>query len=56
MDPNEGDIRDAILVYCDMETRATCVMPKPVSSPEIHYKGRESEIWLGEIENGMKVG
>lgn len=38
-----------------MENKATCIMPKPVRSPEIQYKGRDSEIWLGEVENGMKV-
>lgn len=38
-----------------MENKATCIMPKPVRSPEIQYKGKDSEIWLGEVENGMKV-
>lgn len=55
VDPNDGDIKDAILVYCDMEKKATCIMPKPAQSSEIRYKGRDPEIWLGEIENGMKV-
>lgn len=55
MDPNEGDIKDAILVYCDMKKRASCILPKPERSPEVNYQGKEMEIWLGEIENGLKV-
>lgn len=55
VDPNDGDIKDAILVHCDMEKKATCIMPKPARSPEIRYQGRDPEIWLGEIENGMEV-
>lgn len=55
VDPNDGDIKDSILVYCDMERKATCIMPKPAQSPEIQYRGREPEIWLGEIDNGLKV-
>lgn len=38
-----------------MEEKATCVLPQPTKSPEIHYVGTESEIWLGDIDNGMKV-
>lgn len=55
IDPNEGDTRDAILVHCDMPNRATCLLPRPEKSPEINYIGEEQEIWLGEIQNGMKV-
>lgn len=55
IDPNDGDPRDAILVYCDLKTRATCVIPSPMKSNEISYIGKEPEIWLGEIENGMKI-
>jgi collagen type II alpha len=55
VDPNEGDPKDAILVYCDMKKKATCVVPKPEKSSEIHYEGKEAEIWLGEIKNGLKV-
>lgn len=56
MDPNEGDSKDAILVHCDMENKATCIVPKPERSPEIQHRGGESEIWLGELKNGLKVG
>jgi collagen type II alpha len=55
IDPNDGDIRDAILVYCDLKLRATCVIPSPTKSNEISYTGRESEIWLSELENGLKI-
>lgn len=55
IDPNEGDTRDAILVYCDAKKRATCLLPNPVRSPEINYITDQPETWLSEIENGMKV-
>jgi hypothetical protein len=38
-----------------MKKKATCVVPKPEKSSEIHYEGKEAEIWLGEIKNGLKV-
>lgn len=55
IDPNDGDKRDAILVYCDMPKKATCVMSQPEKSGHISYVGDENEIWLGEIDGGMKV-
>lgn len=55
VDPNDGDTRDAILVYCDLKKRATCVMPSPKMSNEVSYKGKEAEIWLSEISNAMKI-
>lgn len=55
IDPNDGDKRDAILVYCDMPKKATCVMAQPQKSDHISYVGDENEIWLGEVEGGMKV-
>lgn len=55
MDPNEGDIRDAIVVMCIMEKRSTCLLPQPERTPEITYVGNEQEVWLGEMEGGMKV-
>ena len=45
IDPNDGDPRDAILAHCDMEKRATCVIPQPDRSPEINYRGDEQEVW-----------
>lgn len=55
VDPNEGDIRDAILVRCDMVNKATCLYPQPNRTPEITYVGEEQEIWVTEVEGGMKV-
>lgn len=55
VDPNDGDKNDAILVYCDMEKRATCVMAQPQQSGHINYVGEENEVWLGEVDGGMKV-
>lgn len=55
IDPNDGDIRDAILVHCDMDRRASCIMPSPMRSKEISHVGTESEMWLGEMEGGMKL-
>jgi hypothetical protein len=55
VDPNEGDIRDAILVHCDMVNKATCLYPQPNHTPEITYVGEEQEIWVTEVEGGMKV-
>lgn len=55
VDPNEADIRDAILVHCDMDNKATCVFPSPSRSPEINYIGDKTEIWLEDFEKGIKV-
>lgn len=55
IDPNDGDKNDAILVYCDMPKRATCVKAQPQRSKNIQYVGDEKEIWLSEVHNGMKM-
>lgn len=55
IDPNEGDIRDAILVYCDAEKRATCILPNPSRSSEITHITDQQETWLSEIDSGIKV-
>lgn len=55
IDPNEGDVRDAILVYCDAKTKSTCVLPQPLRTKELHHIGDEKEVWLGEMEAGMKI-
>jgi collagen type II alpha len=55
IDPNEGDIRDAILVYCDLEKRATCILPKPTQTAELSPKNVDQESWLSEIPGGMKI-
>lgn len=49
VDPNEGDIKDAIVVHCDMEHKATCVLPQPSMTDEFNWVGRSSGlVWLGE--------
>lgn len=55
IDPNDGDKRDAILVYCDMPRKATCVRSQPQRSQNINYVGEEKEIWLSEAHDGMKI-
>lgn len=55
IDPNEGDSRDAILVHCDAERRATCVLADPSRSPIVEYVGNEQEVWLSEIDGAIKV-
>ncbi|TGZ53900.1 Collagen alpha-2(I) chain [Temnothorax longispinosus] len=55
IDPNEGDIRDAILVYCDAEKRATCILPNPSRSPEMTHITDQQETWLSEIDGSMKI-
>lgn len=55
IDPNEGDVKDAILVYCDIQKRMTCIKPVPVKSEIINIISDEQEIWLGEHDPGFKV-
>lgn len=55
VDPNEGDIKDAVLVHCDMEKKATCILPSPSKSDEIKSYGEKPENWLGDMEGGIKV-
>lgn len=55
IDPNEGDERDAILVYCDMEKKASCVLPQPNKTPIITHARSHQEIWLSEMKKGMKI-
>lgn len=55
IDPNGGEVKDAILVYCDMATGGSCIYPKPMESKDITYKGDEKEAWLSEMEDGFTV-
>uniref|UniRef100_A0A0A9WMQ7 Collagen alpha-1(II) chain n=2 Tax=Lygus hesperus TaxID=30085 RepID=A0A0A9WMQ7_LYGHE len=55
LDPNAGDIKDAILAYCDIPNRVTCVYPQPNATSEINHIGKEQELWLSDIEEGMKI-
>lgn len=54
IDPNGGEISDAILVHCDMPAGASCIYPKPMTSEELTHTGR-SEAWLSELDNGFTV-
>jgi len=49
VDPNEGSVNDAIIVHCDMEQKATCVLPQPGMTQEYNWRGRaRGVVWLGE--------
>jgi collagen type II alpha len=49
IDPNSGTPKDAILVYCDMDTKSTCIMPKPTISDEVTHVTEERETWFTDI-------
>lgn len=56
IDPNDGDTKDAILVYCNSETKESCLIPKPDRTPEIPLEEhKDHEVWLSEMSNGMKM-
>lgn len=57
IDPNEGDVRDAVLVRCDVITKSTCIIPQPDHIGPIDFGNRrpQPEIWLSEFENIAKV-
>ena len=50
-------MKDAIVVHCDMESKATCVLAKPEMSQEFTYQRCATGIlWLGdEISPGYEV-
>ena len=52
VDPNTGNPQDAILVYCDMSSQATCIQPKPDTSAEMAIETSEREIWFSDIQEG----
>jgi len=49
IDPNSGTPKDAILVYCDMTTKSTCITPKPAISDEVSHVTEERETWFTDI-------
>ena len=51
IDPNGNDIKDAIMVYCDMDTGASCVHPKPAVSHVMSITSDEKEMWVGEMDD-----
>merc|ERR1712192_384666 len=36
--------------YCDMQTGATCIQPKPAVSHEITIMSDDKEAWVGELD------
>jgi collagen type II alpha len=50
IDPNGADPKDAILVYCDMQTKASCVQPKPEISDVVSVESSDRELWFSDIE------
>jgi collagen type II alpha len=56
IDPNGNDAKDAIMVYCNMDTGASCVQAKPATSQQMTIVSDEKEMWVGEIEdNGFDI-
>ena len=51
IDPNGNDHKDSILVFCNMNTGATCINPKPSLSPAISIISEEREMWVGDYED-----
>merc|ERR1712223_1921230 len=49
IDPNSGNPKDAILVYCDMDKLATCIYAKPTTSNEVSHITQEREVWFTDI-------
>lgn len=59
IDPNEGSIRDAIQVYCNMEMGETCIHANPASIPRKNWWSSRSSmpkpVWFGTtINRGSK--
>lgn len=50
IDPNGMDAKDAIMAYCDMQTGATCIQPKPAVSHEISIMSDDKEAWVGDLD------
>ena len=56
IDPNQGDTKDSILVFCEMNRRSTCVRPKPEKTKQITYLGKpRAEVWFSEMDSGFQV-
>lgn len=52
IDPNKGNVKDTILVYCKMETGETCITPSPSTYLKRHLsegkKSDENYLWLAK--------
>ncbi|XP_065221011.1 collagen alpha-2(I) chain-like [Planococcus citri] len=55
INPSEGDIRNAILVHCDIEKRMTCIYPRNIRSKTFDISSAKSEVWLGSNNSDFKI-
>lgn len=55
IDPNEGDSKDAVQVYCNMAKGATCITPSPNKIPgKAYYIGRGKHTWFSDMKEGFQ--
>lgn len=52
IDPNGLSIKDAIQVYCDRDTLATCLIQKPEVFLNVDWTN-PTGMWLSEVSNGF---
>ncbi|XP_065221018.1 collagen alpha-2(I) chain-like isoform X2 [Planococcus citri] len=55
INPSEGDIRNAILVHCDIEKHMTCIYPRDIRSKTFDISSAKSEVWLGSNNSDFKI-
>ncbi|XP_065221020.1 collagen alpha-1(II) chain-like isoform X2 [Planococcus citri] len=55
INPSEGDIRNAILVHCDIEKHMTCIYPRNIRSKNFDISSAKSEVWLGSNNSDFKI-
>lgn len=55
IDPNGWDTDDSILVLCDFQKGATCVIPSPNETASISLLQGGSQNWLVDAIGGTQV-
>ncbi|XP_065216475.1 collagen alpha-1(III) chain-like [Planococcus citri] len=55
INPSEGDIKNAILVHCDIQKRTTCIYPRKNLSEIFDISSATSEVWLGSNNSEFKI-